>query len=402
MTRNLSPCWPRCALLPVLAGLAAVAAAAPPGWDLPHAYRVPVSVGAAGHARRDLPVEVGLDFAALLKAANAAGIVRTDSLRVVEVDDQGAPLAAAVPHQFDAAAPGQKGTLVLLLTGETRAGATRRFHVYFDTAAAHESPATPAQVKLTDAVPHQGQDSYQIETPAGTWLYHKQGAGFASLFDADGNDWLSYRPTGGSAGNYRGIPNLVHPEGYFHPGGTKCTSRVAGRGPLCVRIESEAEGGTWACTWDVYPHFARLTVLKAPKPYWFLYEGTPGGQLDHDDDYAVRSDGRRSKAGETWDDDLPAPEWLYFGDRKVRRALFLVHHADDAHPDAYWPMQGNMTVFGFGRLKTNKFLDRTPTQFTVGLCEEAEFDRVKEVVESVSRPPEVDVGRAEAKEGRTP
>jgi hypothetical protein len=172
---------------------------------------------------------------------------------------------------------------------------------------------------------------------------------------------------------------------------------VVSQGPLCIRIASEAEGGKWACTWDVYPHFARLTVRQAPKPFWFLYEGTPGGKLDEDGDYYVLSTGEKFSAAARWDKDLPAPEWLYFGDKQLRRVLYLVHHADDAHVDAYWPMQGNMTVFGFGRNGLNKYLEKVPARFTVGLCDETDHGKVKPIIEGASRPLEVTVGRAESK-----
>jgi hypothetical protein len=368
--------------------------AAAQSWDLPQRYRVAVTVGAAGHARHDFPVEMTLTAAQLFGPASRPAPVLSESVRVQELDAAGGP-SAAVPCQWDG------GILELLLTGHTPADARRRFLVYYDTAGSFAAPADRPLVTLRDDVRHQEQESYRIETPAGVYLYHQRGAGFASLFDRDGHDWLSYRPTGGSAGNYRGIPNLVHPEGYFHPGGTKCTSRVIARGPVCVRIASEAEGGRWACTWAVYPSVARLTVTKAPKPFWFLYEGTPGGKLDLDADYYVLSDGRRFAAAERWDQDIPGPEWLYFGDQKLRRVLFLAHHGDDGHIDAYWPMQGNMTVFGFGRNGTNKYLAKTPVTFTVGLCEEAAHDRVKAVVEGAIRPVAVTVGQFETK-GRTP
>jgi hypothetical protein len=305
-------------------------------------------------------------------------------------------LDAEVPFQFDAEAePG----LVFLLKGKTGPAAMRRFHLYFDTAGTYRPPGHRQLVKLTDAVEHQGQESFRIETPAGTYLYHKPGAGFASLIDRDGHDWISYRPKGGSAGNYRGIPNLVHPEGYFHPGGLKCTSRVVARGPLRLRIASEAEAGKWACTWDIFPHFARLVVRAAPRPYWFLYEGTPGGKLDEDGDYYVLSTGEQFAASVRWDKDIPGPEWLYFGDAKLKRVLYLVHHEDDRHIDAYWPMEGNMTVFGFGRQKLKKFLTRAPARFTVGLSEATGYANVKAVIEGVTQPPKVKQGPAETKEG---
>ena len=56
------------------------------------------------------------------------------------------------------------------------------------------------------------------------------------------------------------------------------------------------------CRWDVFPYYARLTVLEMRTPYWFLYEstpgGNPGGQLDEDGDYCVRSDGTRTPLSE--------------------------------------------------------------------------------------------------------
>jgi hypothetical protein len=84
------------------------------------------------------------------------------------------------------------------------------------------------------------------------------------------------------------------------------------------------------CRWDIYPGYARLTLLKLRTPYWFLYEGTPGGNpgggLDEEQGYCVRSDGTRTSLSERWEDPLPEPEWLYFGAGNVERVLYLVHH----------------------------------------------------------------------------
>ena len=145
-------------------------------------------------------------------------------------------------------------------------------------------------VTLVDGVEDEGQESYQVITPGATWFYHKLGAGFSSLLDRDGLDWLGYRPQGGSDGKYRGIPNLVHPEGYFHPGGTKCTTHVLARGPLKATFQSQSNDGKWAVRWDVFPTFAWLTVLKVAHPYWFLYEGTPGGKIDYGRLLSMRHD----------------------------------------------------------------------------------------------------------------
>jgi hypothetical protein len=248
---------------------------------------------------------------------------------------------------------------------------------------------------LIDGVEDEGQESYRVITPSATWFYHKLGAGFASLLDGDGLDWLGYRPGGRSAGEYRGIPNMGHPEGYCHPGKAVSHSRVVTSGPLCARFESTSNDGKMQCRWDVFAHYARLTVLKMRTPYWFLYEGTPGGnpggQLDETGGYCVRSDGTRTPLSERWDGALPAPEWIYFGASNVDRVLFIVHHEADEEIDSYWPMEHNMTVFGFGRLGLDKFMTRVPSQFTVGFAESGVPERVQTAIDSAFRPLEIDI-----------
>lgn len=357
-------------MIALLAGGEAATAGSPPH-PREQSPRVEVTVGASGATRTDLPVEVPIDLGRPSRDDDAEGPRAASAIRVVEVDDSGRTIDAHVPHQFDRSpGPGAtSGTLVLLLEGTTAADASRSYLVSFDDVEAAETREAPSLVTLVEGLEHEGQESLRIETPSATYLYHALGGGFASLEDPEGLDWLGYRPGGGSAGEYRGIPNLVHPQGYFHPGGTGCTSRVVSRGPLRVRIASEAEGGRWACTWDIFPRFARLTVERAPQPYWFLYEGTPGGSLEPEGDYYALPDGRRRPASERWDRDIPGPEWLYFGDRDSGRVLCLAHHEDDEEVDAYYPMEGNMTVFGFGRSRLDKFLGEVPSRFTIALVE---------------------------------
>lgn len=253
-------------------------------------------------------------------------------------------------------------------------------------AAAAWAESEPAPIRLTDDVEHQGHKSFRIETAIGTWLYHKQGAGFASLIDKDGNDWISYRPEGGARGHYRGIPNLVHPEGYFHPGGEKCVSRIVEKQDGRVTIESHSGDEKWKCRWDVYHDRAVLTVLSAPKAYWFLYEGTPAGKLDERRGYCLRPGAERAALKERWTGDLADPEWVVFGVEGYPRALAIVHHEADNNVDSYWPMQGAMTVFGFGRDGLKKFMTKTPARFTVTLVEETDEKKIVRAVEALSRP----------------
>lgn len=327
-----------------------------------------LNVHSAGCVRIDQPVELELES-------------EFSRVRVIELDASGSTLDESVPFQIDHREEGGI-RLTFLLKGTTPADALRCYALVEDDV---RMPVVPL-IDLTDDVMHEEQASYRIATPAATYLYHKQGGGFASMFDPEGRDWLSYRPYGGSDGKYRGIPNLAHPEQVFHPGGTACTSRIVSSGPLKVTIASESMDGKWACTWDIFPNYARLNVLKVDHPYWFLYEGTPGGRLDEAGDYCVRSNGLRLPLSERWAEAIPAPEWIYFGSARCNRVLYLAHHEADDHIDSFWPMEHNMTVFGFGRNGIDKFMTQTPSHFTIGFAEHTDFAAVQRVIESAIQP----------------
>ena len=242
-------------------------------------------------------------------------------------------------------------------------------------------------VAVTDGVEHEGQESVKIVTPSATWYYHKAGAGFASIEDADGNDWIGYHPGGRSAGEFRGIPNLVNPEGYFHPGGTECVTEIAHAGPDKAVLLSRTNDDRWQVRWEVQPQFAHLTVLKAAREYWFLYEGTPGGKLDEGDGRCLLSDGRTISAGERWNTRLASPRWACFTDAASGRGMLLLHHEDDGEVDSYWPMEHNMTVFGFGRINLVSSLRKTPARFTVGLIEQADSAAIPRAAASLLEGP---------------
>jgi len=374
------------------------------GWlDDAHKCRVPIRVGAAGYERFDKPVEVEMDFTQLLARSDSTVAFDEKSMRLVEVNDAGKIIDELVPLQFDKARGfnrrnNAKGTLTFVAEGKTPADSMRIFHLYLGS----DNKARARKiVSITDGVQHRDQESFKIETPDATYYYHKRGAGFASILDKDGNDWLGYRPGGGPAGEYRGIPNMGHPEGYCHPGKTVSSSRIISDGPIKVSILSESNDGKMKCVWDIFPSCARLTVLKMRKPFWFLYEGTPGGKLDEDSDYCIRADGARgvrTPASLKWDGDLSAAsgpgEWLCFGDGD--RVLYLAHHEDDEQVDSYWPMRGEMTVFGFGRKGINKFMEATPAHFTIGLHDSSSFAEISGVVNSAYVPLVVQVGAPQA------
>ena len=352
-----------------------------PAWN----HRVPMSVSVGTHARVDKPAEVAVNFTELLTASGESGALDLNSLRVVEIDVSGQlvnPADPEVPFQFDPdpafdAAANAVGTLIVLVEGTTVPNTTRFFHIYFDVVGGGFSPAVvPDQVLVADDVPDEGQNAIQVATQAGTYFYQKQGAGFSSFVDSDGNDWIDYHPSGGAAGDYRGIPNLVYPEGHFHPGATSAITTLVSDGPLKATIHSITTDGLWEGQWEIYPQYAKLTVLKAANNYWFLYEGTPGGVLDPASDFLVRADGTQTPLSDSWTQDLAGDEWVYFADPFVGaggRSLFVANHTKDTAVDSYFPLGGQMTVFGFGRNGLSRSLNQVPGEFTIGLMDETVF-----------------------------
>ena len=219
---------------------------------------------------------------------------------------------------------------------------------------------------------------YKVETATATYFLEKSGCGLAALIDREGNDWIGFRPQPGSRGDgeFRGFPNAVHsqPGGYFHPrnqGTGPSTPRVEHSGPERVTISGVSGDSQWGCRYDFFPTHCTFTMTKLPAAgrYWVLYEGTPGGRLDDTDWWMTSGTRGRKPIAENHEGDIPAPEWIVFGDAGLKRVLFLLHHEDDGHPDRYYPMRREMTVFGFGRHRGEKFIDSVPQRFSIGLLE---------------------------------
>ncbi len=359
--------------------------------DNTRAYRAAVTVDMNGYARKDAVSELAINFTTLLASSGAVDAFDEASIRVVEVDGSNSILDNNVPFQFDAdtdfdAGTNAAGTLIFLLVGDSTANEARTYHVYFDLL--DGQPATPVsvtpQVLLTDDVTDEGLASYQIETNSATYFYQKQAGGFSSLVDSAGNDWINHNSSAGSAGDFRGIPNLVHPNdgGYFHPGRSGVVSSVLAQGALKATIHSRTTDNSWEVLWEIFPDHARMTVLKAATNYWFLYEGTPGGTLDLGSDFMVRSDGTQTLVDEAWTGDIDAPEWIFFGDGTASRSLYFVKHDDDALVDSYYEKDQLMTVFGFGRDGNTRALTQTPSQFTLGFSEQTGAAAVEPTIDS--------------------
>ena len=365
-------------------------------------YRVDIEVDAGTADRQDRYVDAPIDLTSFL--ASIPGALDVQSLQVLEVDLAGALIDDSVLFQFDQAADfdpatNAAGNLVFFMDGFTPAGAVRHYQLAFDLDGVCPDcpapPIVPVPVSV-DSLTYENQLTYQVATPRATYMYHKQGAGLASLIDNDANDWVSFHDVSGSrtAGEYRGIPNLVFEEdnpanSFFHPGFTNGTSRLVSAGPLKVTVRSQA-GPTenfWDVRWEFYPDYARMTLLAAGPsdsgPYWFLYEGTIGGSMDAGD-VVVRSDGTSTSAfdyGAAWEESLPTPEWVYFRDtaapgpcsfRTTRATAAPIPTAPGLVPG----VRPTMTVFGFGRVlntSPNNLVGRMSgagRSFTMGFVED--------------------------------
>ncbi len=386
-------------------------------WDNRWRARFKIQVGAGDYPRTDAVAEVALNFSEKLAEAGLSGALDDTNLRLIETSATDQVLDDNVPFQFDRdknyeASTYAAGELVFLVQGATSTTQTRHYYLYFDTAE-YASVKTPPhvvnRVHYEGTEIYEGQAAYRIGSENATYLYHKDGGGFSSLIDAGGHDWISYNPAGGSAGDYRGIPNLATTDeilgflGLFHPGYTETNSTILNEGPLRITIRSKTGAGAWQKTWAIYPQHARMTLVKKPDglSYWFLYEGTPGGGVDAADFY-VLPDGLRRDVYTAANGDLPGEEWIYYGDDTMPQVLFLANHQEEDIVDCHYVMQGNMVVFGFGRDQgqpRSPHLLAKPGTFSLGFVEDTGHAQVAQQIRSAYRPLSTSVGSGQPASG---
>ncbi len=247
-------------------------------------------------------------------------------------------------------------------------------------------------------VQDEGQLSFRIETPSGTYYFHKEGAGFSSFVDIQGNDWIGYdmRYKGGR-GRDRGIPNMGwtkfgHP-GYENDRGS--VSKILYHGNNKVTLHSRSDEGLYETIWNIYPTHTTQTIKAIDESYgfWWQYEGTPGGNCEFDTDFYVLSNGVKKPIGEVWTGDLEEPEWVYFVDAEIDRSLLMLHHESDDTIFTATPypnregVKPQMAVAGWARSEPccdkSVFYKTTPHHWSFGFVEETSFDSVKRVADNI-------------------
>jgi hypothetical protein len=256
-------------------------------------------------------------------------------------------------------------------------------------------------------------DCFRIETPTATYLYGKRGAGFASILDPQGRDWIGYHHGGKATGEYRGMPKSAG--AYFQcdygfgKGQTNLfTSTVTLRETGHARIHSETQQGDGACDWDFYPDHATQTLQKVPgEKFWFTYEGAPGGNFDLAEDFTIRPGNRRAPLGEAWTGAVP---WIMVGAKESPHGLLLVNHQPGSPVDSYtpYPYQLNeknpahqMTVVAFGRSdwrdadrKHKAQFTRLPARFSIAMTPAATEVAATEALGKIGTPAIVSTGES--------
>lgn len=223
------------------------------------------------------------------------------------------------------------------------------------------------RVVIVDGAIDEGQECFRIETPYATFFLQKENGGFSSILDRNGTDWLNFKNNPGphgpelAASAYRGIPNLQNRcafQGAGHPGFKSGYSKQINDST----IYTVTTHGEVAFTWTFTTKAAYLTMVRpgVTCPYWFLFEGTPGGKYDPYNQFWGTADGfstarpdllQKTGIQGHWN-------WIYFGDRSTTQVLALAQVNMDDKEDLMSYM-GNteagvhspdgMVVFGFGR-----------------------------------------------------
>lgn len=234
---------------------------------------------------------------------------------------------------------------------------------------------------------YENRPHFIIHTKAVTYYFDQAGGGFSRLIDTFGNDWISYKTEpwdqypAAAASAYRGLPNLVFTSeidgGAGHPGHDKCVSEIVAPN----KIRTTTKSGLWQWEWTFHDDHAVLNVLKTEEnsPYWFLYEGTPGGNYKPEAyRYGTNISGPHSDTPDFFKGAIKwgSYQWAYFNKKDVDTTFFVAQLDKDDHMDmmsylgnseAGVSSKDGMTVFGFGRGENTQPLLKGNQRFLIGM-----------------------------------
>jgi hypothetical protein len=231
---------------------------------------------------------------------------------------------------------------------------------------------------------YENRSHFRIETKSLTYYYDVKGGGFSRIIDKYGNDWISFKmqPWGeypaAAASAFRGLPNTVfqgEDNGAGHPGHNMCRSWLEDG-----KIFSESMNGKWKWSWEFNNDHAILEMLSVDKTrnYWFLYEGTPGGEYDPENTYfGTEKAGPEPVNYDFYNGDIYWSNfnWMYAGNLNTNGIIFMIQLIEDECSDMISLLgnsksgidsQDGMTVFGFGRDKDTNPLLKGKQKFIIG------------------------------------
>lgn len=229
---------------------------------------------------------------------------------------------------------------------------------------------------------------YKVSNSNATYFIDKYSGGISSILDKKGSDWVGWKRLEkekypeSAAGDYRGIPNLVFggdDGGVGHPGFDKV---------ICFktddnRIRARSINGKWEWQYIFFSKYIEIQILKTPsaeRNYWFLYEGTPGGEFNPVKQYWGTNEGLKPTKPNynKGEEEHGKWNWVFFGHNNSNRILFLLQKKPDNLNDTFGFM-GNlekgieandgMVVFGFGRDKKATPLINKNNIFYIGFYE---------------------------------
>lgn len=224
-----------------------------------------------------------------------------------------------------------------------------------------------AQPRITESS-YEEAGHFIVETTLATYYYDKAGGGLSRMIDREGKDWIAFKREpwneypASAASAYRGIPNFVFGSadgGAGHPGHDHCISEIVGEN----KIRTTSKSGTWQWEWTFFQDHARVQMLKIDPnhPYWFLYEGTPGGTFEPAKQFfGADTGGPRPEQWDYYNGEaiFERWQWVYFGHQESDWVLYIAQEEADELSDIFGYL-GNtkrgtsspdgMVVFGFGR-----------------------------------------------------